>query len=144
MSQGDPRGDPRGPKGNPKETKGDRRGPEGTPKGPRRPNVSKVCNRQQKQEGPNGTHGRPKGTQGRPKGIQGGKIGPGVSTKLHFTKNCFCCMIQIGPGALTKPTTTNGPPWPLMLWSRRNTQQSEKHHFCEVKVRGLRLLGVQQ
>ena len=87
--QGDPRGDPRGPKGNPKEAKGDRRGPEGIPKGPRRPNVSKVCNCQQKQGGPKGTQGRPKGTQGGPKGTQGGKIGPGVSTKLHFAKKAF-------------------------------------------------------
>ena len=77
-------------------TKGDQRGPKGTPKGPRRPNVSKVCNCQQKQGGPKGTQGRPKGTQGGPKGTQAVKIGPGVSTKPHFAKSAFLEKIKSG------------------------------------------------
>ena len=70
-------------------TKGEQRGLKGTAKGPRRQNVSKVCNRQQKQGGPKGTQGRPKGAQGGAKGTQGENIGPGVSTKLHFAKSAF-------------------------------------------------------
>ena len=84
------------------------------------------------------TQGDPRETQGYPRGTQGDPSSENRAWRFDetaFHEKVFFCKSQIGPGASTKATTTNGPTWAVMLSSRRNARKSEKHHFCEVKVR---------
>ena len=88
--------------------------------------------------------GDPRGPKGDPRGTQGDPSSENRAWRLDetaFRKKCLFGKNQIGPGASTKATTTNVSIWPLMLSSRRNARKSEKHNFCEVKVKGPRLGG---
>ena len=131
-----------GPKGTQGKPKGIQRGQKGTRGNPKGTEEAKCIKSVQLSAKTRGTQGDPRETQGHPrepKGIQGGKIGPGVSTKLHFMKKSCFCKSRIGRGVSTKPTTTSNTPCAVLLTLQRNARKSETHHFCVVKVRGPRL-----
>ena len=145
MTFGWPRGPKGGPKGTQGEPKGNQRKPkrtQGDPKGTREAKCIKSVILSAKTRG---TQGDPRETQGHPRGTQGDPRGVNRAWRLDetaFHEKVLFCKSQIGPGASTKATTTSPSIWPVMLSSRRNARKSEKHHFYEVKVRGLRLGGL--
>ena len=120
------------------------RGPKRTQGDPKGTKEAKCIKSVQLSAKTRGTQGDPRETQGYPRGTQGDPSSENRAWRLDetaFRKKCLFGKIQIGPGASTKATTTNVSIWGLMLSSRRNARKSEKHHFCEVKVRGSWLGG---
>ena len=137
--QGDPQGGPEGTQGEPKGKQRKPKRTQGDPKGTREAKCIKSVILSAKTRG---TQGHPRWSQGHPRGTQGDPRGVNRAWRLDetaFHEKVFFCKSQIGPGVSTKPTTTKVPPWGLLLTLQRNGRKSGKHHFYEVKVRGLRL-----
>ena len=142
MTFGWPRGHKGGTKGTQGEPKGNQRKPKRTQGDPKGTREAKCIKRVILSAKTRGTQGDPRETQGHPRRTHGDPRGVNRAWRLDetaFREKAFFAKVKSGLASRRNPQQqVTGPAAPCSLCSE-TPDKSEKHHFCEIKVRGPRL-----